>query len=331
MRACSRTCLGLTGTLHLPTSIPHRPGFTQYIYGVLAIQVATAIDRFCPRLVSPAAACFAQEVTAAAVPESANRAKAYLFCASRLAAFGEAVGLELVPAVLLHPSVIERFVLVGCGGWSAATRRTLRSNLRALARRVASSTPSPVALSRQRAKAPYSSAEIASYLALADAQPTEGRRLRAGALVCLAAGAGLVGADLKAVAGTDVVARSGGVVVVVRAGRRPRTVPVLARYAERALRAAALCGERLVIGGTSPARRNVTSPLTASLAGGRDLPRIEIARLRATWLTEVAGSIGLRAFMDAAGITCSQRLGDLAAALEPTDEAGAVALLGGTR
>jgi len=35
--------------------------------------------------------------------------------------------------------------------------------------------------------------------------------------------------------------------------------------------------------------------------------------------------------MRAAGITCSQRLGDIIAALQPADEAGAVALLGGQR
>jgi hypothetical protein len=33
--------------------------------------------------------------------------------------------------------------------------------------------------------------------------------------------------------------------------------------------------------------------------------------------------------MHAAGITCSQRLGDLLATLEPGSEAGAVTLLGG--
>jgi hypothetical protein len=35
--------------------------------------------------------------------------------------------------------------------------------------------------------------------------------------------------------------------------------------------------------------------------------------------------------MYAAGITCSQRLGDLLAPLEPAGEAGAVTLLGGKR
>lgn len=291
--------------------------------------VAQAIERFCPRTVDDEVARFAREVAAAGCPGSVNRAKAFLFAASRLGAFAESVGLGLDPSVLLCASMIERCCSPGVMDMSAPTRRTVRTNLRAIARRVtpgAQSSP----LSRERAKSPYSPAEIASYLALADAQPTESRRRRAAALVCLGAGAGLVGADLKAVVGTDVACRSGGVTVRVRAGRRPRVVPVLARYHERLLRAAAWSGSRLLIGGTSVSRRNVTTPLTASLAGGSDLPRLDIARLRATWLCEVAEAIGLKAFMDAAGIVCSQRLGDVVAHLEVVTEARSVVLLGGS-
>jgi hypothetical protein len=138
-----------------------------------------------------------------------------------------------------------------------------------------------------------------------------------------------VGADLKGVRGTDVVARSGGLVVCVQTGRSPRVVPVLARHHQRLTAAAAWAGAGLLLGGTSPQRRNVTSALTASLAGGADLPRLEVARLRATWLAEVARATGLGAFMAAAGITCSQRLGDLVGALGALDEHEAVALLGG--
>jgi hypothetical protein len=36
-------------------------------------------------------------------------------------------------------------------------------------------------------------------------------------------------------------------------------------------------------------------------------------------------------FMTAAGITCSQRLGDIVATLDPADETHAIALLVGTR
>jgi hypothetical protein len=50
-----------------------------------------------------------------------------------------------------------------------------------------------------------------------------------------------------------------------------------------------------------------------------------------TWLADCAQLLGLATFMHAAGITCSQRLGDLLATLAPADEAEAVILLGGTR
>jgi hypothetical protein len=236
--------------------------------------------------------------------------------------------LELVPEVLLSNPVIERFCSPGVVEMTPATRRTMRTNLRALAAALGQG-PAVQRLGRERAKAPYSKAQITSYLALADNQPTEARRHRAAALIGLSAGAGLTGADVKAVTGHDVTRRSGGVVVEVRGGRHPRVVPVLVRYHCGLVDAATWARGRLLIGGTSPARRNVTSPLTASLSGGLDLPRIEISRLRATWLCEVAAHIGLRAFMEAAGITCSQRLGDLVTTLAAPDEATAVALLGG--
>ena len=328
MRACSLRWLGLTGMHHLPTSIPHRTGCTQYNYGVLPLEVAEVIERFNPRSASSAVAAFAKEVTAAACPPNVPRAKAFLFAACRVGAFGEAVGLPLASEALLTDSVIERCCHPRTTPMSPPTRRTVRTNLRALTRAVRPGAPS-VLLGRERAKAPYRRSEIAAYLALADAQPTETRRLRASALLCLGAGAGLVGADLKGVRGTDVTRYSGGVVVEVRSGRRPRTVPVLARYHDRLVEAASWAGGRLVIGGTSATRHNVTTPLTASLAGGADLPRIEIARLRTTWLCEVAEVIGLRAFMDAAGITCSQRLGDLVASLPVVGLDQAMALLDG--
>ena len=187
--------------------------------------------------------------------------------------------------------------------------------------------PADAPLPRERAKAPYTAAEIGGYLALADAQPTAARRMRAAGLVCLGAGAGLIRADLRAVRGTDIICRSGGVLAEVR-GRRPRVVPVLARYHQRLLASAAFAGGNLVTGGTDPGRRNITNPLARVLAGGTGLPRLDTSRLRATWLAEAAQLLGLATFLHAAGVTCSQRLGDIIATLEPADEATAVALLG---
>jgi hypothetical protein len=75
----------------------------------------------------------------------------------------------------------------------------------------------------------------------------------------------------------------------------------------------------------------VTTPLRRALDGGTGLPRLDTSRLRATWLADCARQIGLATFMHAAGITCSQRLGDLIATLGPGTEAEAVTLLGGQR
>ncbi len=153
--------------------------------------------------------------------------------------------------------------------------------------------------------------------------------MRATAPVRLGAGAGLIRSDLRLARGTDVIARSGGVIVAV-GGRRPRTVPVLARYHDLLLEAAAFAGEHLLTGGTDPARGNITNPLTRSLAGGTGLPALDTSRLRATWLAETAPLIGLPAFLHAAGIACCQRLGGIAADLDPGGEEQAVALMGGS-
>jgi hypothetical protein len=230
--------------------------------------------------------------------------------------------------VLFQQSVIERFVLVGAPGLSSATRRTLRTNLRCVARRVSPAlSPGPVSLPRERAKLPYSAAEIDAYLALADAQPTLARRMCATGLICLGAGAGLMGHDLRGVRGDDVVSRSGGLVVLV-GGRRPRVVPVLSRYHELLAASATFSGERYVTGGTDPARHNVTTPLISSLSGGLHLDRLDTGRLRATWLAHCAELIGLDAFMAAAGISCSQRLGDVVSHLPGKSEEEMVAVLG---
>jgi integrase len=292
--------------------------------------VAAYIAGWRPASVSPPAAAFARAVVARAGPEGRERAKNLLWAAGKLADYAVPLGLEPAPQVLLHPSTVERFTRCA-PGLSGAARRTLRTNLRFIGRRaVPHLYPADVPLPRDRAKQPYSRAEIAGFLALAGAQPTAGRRARAAGLVCLGAGAGLIRGDLRAVRGSDVVCRSGGVVVQV-SGPRPRTVPVLSRYHRPLLAAARAAGDGPVCGGRDPRRRNLTNRLVASLDGGGGLPRLDTSRLRATWLRDCGELLGLATFMDAAGISCSQRLGDLVAGLKPGSEAQAVRLLGAAR
>src|SRR6266568_46906 len=261
--------------------------------------VAGYIARWRPSSVPAEAAAFARNAITAAAPGGQERAKNLLRAAGKLADYGIGLGLDAVPAVLLHPSVAERFTRCA-PGLSKVARRTLRTNLRFIGRRVVPQLyPQDMPLPRERAKQPYSPGEIAGFLALADAQPVRQRRMRAAGLVCLGAGAGLIRGDLRQVRGTDVACRS--------------------------------AGDGLVICGTDPGRRNLTNPLVTALDGGSGLPRLDTSRLRATWLRDCAGLLGLATFMHAAGISCSQRLGDLIAGLEPADEATAVRLLGAAR
>ena len=292
--------------------------------------VAAYVARWRPSSVSAEAAAFARDVIAKTDPAGRERAKNLLWAAGKLADYALGLGLGLVPEVVFHPSVIERFARCA-PGLSGVARRTMRTNQRFIARRVVPQLhPADAPLPRERAKAPYSPAEIGGFLALADAQPTLERRMRAAGLVCLGAGAGLIRSDLRDVRGSDVIARSGGLVVAVR-GRRARTVPVLSRYHAPLLAAARFAGTGLICGGADPGRRNLTNPLIGALDGGGGLPRLDTSRLRATWLADCAELLGLATFMHAAGISCSQRLGDLVAGLEPAGEAGAVRLLGAAR
>ena len=189
--------------------------------------------------------------------------------------------------MLLHPSVAERFTRCA-PGLSGAARRTLRTNLRFIGRRVVPQLyPADLPLPRERAKAPYSPAQIAGYLALADVQPTAGRQMRAAGLVCLGAGAGLIRSDLRDVRGTDVGCRSGGVIVAVArhppadsAGAFPLPLPAAGRRGVRR--------ERADLRRPDPGRRNITSPLLTALDGGTGLPRLDTSRLRATWLADCA-------------------------------------------
>ena len=290
--------------------------------------MSEAIACYHPRSFPPEVAAFARGVVAVARASPA-RARALLFAAAKLADFARHVGLALECEVLLSAPVIERFCASAAPG-SPATRRTLRSNLRFLAKTAGPPARGPVAISRERAKPPYSPAEIAAYLALSDAQPTALRRARSNALICLGAGAGLVGAELRAVRESDVITRSGGVLVEVK-GRRPRAVPVLAAHHERLCAAAEFFGSRHLVSGTNPNSHNVTNQLISSRSGGIDLARLDTGRLRSTYLVALAGQIGLRAFMEAVGISCSQRLGDLVAHLPPESEEEAVARLGACR
>ena len=91
-------------------------------------------------------------------------------------------------------------------------------------------------------------------------------------LICLGAGAGLIRSGLRDARGTDVTARSGGLVVEVRGHPAPRVCRCWPAASPRLAAAASFAGDQFLTGGGKPERGNITSPLTRSLAGGCGLP-----------------------------------------------------------
>jgi hypothetical protein len=98
--------------------------------------VAGYIARWAPPSVSPAAATFARDVVTRAGPARRDRAKSLLYAAARPADWASGAGLEMAAEVLLHPSVTGRFA-AHSPGLCGPSRRTLRTSLRFVARRVA--------------------------------------------------------------------------------------------------------------------------------------------------------------------------------------------------
>src|SRR5262249_55061593 len=157
-----------------------------------------------PAPAPPPAAEFARAVVIAAGPGDRNRARALLRAAGTLATWAVPLGLEVSAAVLLHPPVTRGFA-APAPGLTPPARRTMRASLRFAARKVVPHLhPADTPLPRERAKAPYVPAETGGYLALAAAQPAKARAMRAWALACPGAGAGLIRSDLRQVRGTGV-------------------------------------------------------------------------------------------------------------------------------
>ncbi len=98
-------------------------------------EVARYVAAWRPASAPPEAAAFARAVVTQAAPAGQDRAKNLLWAAGKLAGWALPLGLEPVPGVLLHPSVTGRFA-AHAPGLSGPARRTLRTNLRFLARKV---------------------------------------------------------------------------------------------------------------------------------------------------------------------------------------------------
>ncbi len=245
---------------------------------------------------------------------SATNAAKYLSHLSDFAAWAHAQGVPLTLQPLLDADVIERYIAVGMPGAKDSTRATRRAILRRIARRCASPPQDlPLPIAYRRIRPPYSSEEVHGLLALASAQPTLSRRRTLRAILHLGLGCGIASRDLAWVRGQDIEhLPDGSVSVTVSGGTRPRTVVALHAHETALLELSRFTSGGLLIGGSTRGRRNVTRGPLERVVGGEDLPRLETARLRSTWLlAHLQARTPLPALMHAAGLTTVRPLEDL--------------------
>jgi len=245
---------------------------------------------------------------------SATNAAKYLSHLSDFAAWAHEQGVPLALESLLDVDVVERYIAVGMPGARDSTRATRRAILRRIARHCASPPQDlPLPIAYRRVRPPYSPEEVQGLLALASAQPTPSRRRTLRAILHLGLGCGIASRDLAWVTGQDVEQLPDGAVsVTVCGGTRPRTVVALHAHEGALLELSRFTSSGLLIGGSIRGRRNVTRGPLDRVVGGEDLPRLETARLRSTWLlAHLQARTPLPALMIAAGLTTVRPLEDL--------------------
>lgn len=310
---------------------------------VLPSDVAALIDNYCPRTLTEAEYAPDRSVTAEFVrtssPTGMRNARRLLSYTSAYATWVR-TSAEPAPTVraLADLRLLDRYINTGLAHLSDGTRATHRSTLATAIAAILSGGRRQTKVAYRGGSAPYTPAEEQAFLLLARHQPTLIKRARLATVIALGAGAGLDSSDLRGVRPADIEVLTDPAdvfKVTVRSGRRPRTVVV--RTAYRELLAEALCLHREA--GFSDAdtllgcdeNRNVASRvIEQSLTATGEPVRIEITRLRATWLLAVMhAQVPLTVILQTAGLKSARPIADLIAYLPEADPTDFAQLLAG--
>lgn len=239
---------------------------------------------------------------------------------TRIAGYALERGTPLEVNKVLTTAFIDEYIRVGMADEEGHLRAERRRRLLAMA---STANPGPDVPARltpvghSAIKACYSPSELAVITRACRVQPTEVRQRDLAIVVALAAGAGLDSVDMRDLR-TDHIEDLGdeGILVHVQ-GPRPRTVTLRAGF-EHPLRAAVadLPAGALLLGRKQD-RRNTAARATER-AALHNVPHIEPARLRATWLADLmTDAIPLAVILKAAGLKSARTLSELQPHLGP--------------
>lgn len=290
----------------------------------LPAEVAAVIEGYTPARVSDTTMETVRPFILEAITASPLRGKESVrkHCnhLTQLACFALKHGVPLEISAVLTTAFIDEYVRVEMARVSRHNRSERRLRLLSLAR---TANPGPdvpprlTPIGHSSVKPCYSPAELAVIRRAARVQPTEARQRDLAIVVALSSGAGLDSVDMRDLL-TDHIEDLGeaGIRIHVQ-GPRPRIV-VLRRSFESMLRDAVTdmpAGQLLL--GREQDRRNTAARATER-AALHNVPRIEPARLRATWLSDLmTDPIPLAVILQAAGLRSARTLAELQPHLGP--------------
>lgn len=226
-------------------------------------------------------------------------------------------GLSLALPDAMKPESIDQFYLRGLSQCGERTRNDYRSRLRTLATRVTPTVASQVpSLGYNAVRAGYITVEEAMIRRVTLGQPRPETRRRLCAIVGLGAGGGIDSQDLRYVLFEHVAVSETGMISVDVHGPKARTVVIRREYESLVL--AALEGLKpgdpvvKVDGGKSNPVARIVSDATLF----DDVPKIDMRRLRTTWITWLLTQrIPLDVIMAASGLTSARIIVDMISAL----------------
>jgi hypothetical protein len=234
-------------------------------------------------------------------------------------------GLSIAVADAMTYAAIDDHYARRCEHLTEGSRNERRSRLRKLAEAVNPGLDAParaVTLGHQSIKPPYSADEEAAIKRLALRQRNKGSRRAMCAAVGLCAGAGCDSVDLRDMHGRHVHDFGPAGILINIPGKRPRSVVVRREYEELVRIGMEGIGPDDLVIGKVPTRRGIVSKVVESAEILGDVPHIEAARLRATWLAWLmCRAVPLNILLDAAGLISARTLIDLLPHLPSTDPA----------
>src|SRR5690606_38148195 len=193
-------------------------------------------------------------------------------------------------------------------GATDKSNTTIRGRLRRL--RDAGQPAKTPQIGRSAVRPPYTPEVLLGLWRLACAQPPLLRRRRLQALIFTSVWAGSCSSDLLHVTDASALDEPEGPTFLDIGGDNARRVPVLAGF-DVALVEVASASEGLLVG-PAATTRNLISDLTRCVVGGEDLPRLEVSRLRHTWLVCLMNAwVPVPAIMNLAGIKTIRILEEL--------------------